>query len=115
MATKAQIRDRAATMLGILGEGQTLPSYESNDMTESYEEVYAQLSRKKSLSWGPDEDVPPEYVSSVVVLVAYNRAFDYPIPEERFKRINFLWSNALLEIKELIGNNAYSTPTADYF
>ena len=115
MATIAQIRERAATMLGIYGEGETMPSYMVNDMAESYNEVYAQLSRKKALSWGPGENVPPEYVPHIVSLVAFGRVDDYPTPNDRYARIVAGQRVALLEIRELIGNNAYSTPTADYF
>ena len=52
MATAAQIRDRAATRLGILGEGETLPSYETADMDASYVEIYAQLVALKSCGVG---------------------------------------------------------------
>jgi hypothetical protein len=115
MATPAQIRNRAATMLGILGEGETLPSYESNDMTESYSEVYAQLSAKNMAVWDLADDVPAEYAPHVVSLVAAGRMDDYSIPNDKYSRIAATASQAYLEIKELQSEDTYVTPTPDYF
>ncbi|MBT8439718.1 MAG: hypothetical protein KJO91_08325, partial [Gammaproteobacteria bacterium] len=66
MATAADIRNKAATRLGIYGEGETLPSYESNDLDEAYTETYARLAAKSLALWDIDEEVPDEYVTHVV-------------------------------------------------
>jgi hypothetical protein len=115
MATPAQIRNRAATMLGILGEGETLPSYESNDLTNSYNEVFAQLLAKNMTVWDLADDVPDEFVPHVVALVAAGRMNDYAIPDSRYARIGLSAAAAPLEIKELQSEDVYVTPTPDYF
>ena len=115
MATKEEIRDRAATVLGILGEGETLPSYESNDLDESYKEVHAQLTVKSMAPWDFDEDIPDEYTPHVVALVAKGRVNDYPTSDARLIRVLRAAKDALLEIKELNTSDVYSTPQPDYF
>lgn len=115
MATAAQIRDMAATRLGILGEGETLPSYESADLTQAYAEVHAQLDARNMAVWDYADDVPDEYAGHVADLVANARVNDYGIPNDRYSRVVSSASTALLDIKELQASNSYVTPTPDYF
>lgn len=115
MATLAQIREGAATRLGILGEGETLPSYEAADLNQAYAEVYAQLDARNVAVWDEDEAIPNEYAGHVIDLVAFARVNDYGIPNDRYSRISASAKAALLEIKELQASNAYKTPTPDYF
>jgi len=115
MATTAKIRDMAATRLGILGEGETLPSYESNDLDQAYVEVHAQLSALNIVVWDFDASVPDEYVGPVTDLVAFARINDYGIPNDRYTRITNNAGAALGNIKELKGGDTYITPTPDYF
>lgn len=115
MATAAKIREMTATRLGILGEGETLRSYETADLNQAYAEVHAQLDAKNMAVWEVTEDVPDEYVGHVVDLMAYARINDYGIPNDRYSRISASASKALLEIKELQASNTYKTPTPDYF
>ena len=115
MATAVQIRTRAATMLGIHGEGQTLPSAKAEDLDASYVEVYAQLSIKDQVTWDFDEDIPDEYAPHITALVAWGRVINYPVDPKRYQLIQFSASKAPLEIKELQASDAYSTPTAKYY
>ena len=115
MATAAQIRDRAATRLGILGEGETLPSYESADLDNSYTEIYAQLVALSLAVWDFDDEVPDEYTPHVVSMVAYNRANDYAIPNDRYSRIAADSQAALNIIRELQTNDVYTQDKPDYF
>lgn len=87
MATIARIIEDAATILGILGEGETLPSYETNDMTNSYGEVYAQLQMMDLVTWSSTDDIPDQYAGQVAMLVADNRAVNYQLPIEKYQRI----------------------------
>lgn len=115
MATAAELRDRAATMLGILGEGETLPSYEAADLTQSYAEVYAALDVKGHVTWDYDEDIPDEYVPHVAALVARGRVDDYGVPNDRYTRIVNAARLAPFEIKELNGSDATVTAAPDYY
>lgn len=115
MATIAQMVDRAATRLGILAEGLTLPSYESDDLTQAYTETYAQLGAKNLTVWDFDEPIPDEYVQHVVSLMAISRANDYSIPNDRYQRIIADASIAVPEIRELQASDAYKTPTPLYY
>ena len=115
MATSAEIRDMAATRLGILSEGNALQSNHSSDLDQAYVEVYAQLAAKNLTVWDSDEDIPDEYAGHVVDLVAMARVNDYGIPNDRYSRILNSASVALREIKELQTSDAFDTPTPDYF
>ena len=115
MTTKAQIRDRAAVVLGIKGEGVLLASDEASDLDNSYSEVYAQLQKNNLPTWDEADDIPDEYAPHVVSLVAFGRIDDYPTPNDRYQRIALKASTAILEIKELRASNTYITPTAQYF
>ena len=115
MATAVQIRTRAATMLGIHGEGQTLPSAKAEDLDASYKEVYDALEIKDQVTWEFDEDIPDEYAPHITAMVAWGRVINYPADPKRYQLIQFAASKAPLEIKELQASDAYSTPTAKYF
>lgn len=115
MATTAQVIEMTATRLGILGYGETLPSRINTDLNQAYTEVHAQLDIKSMATWDIDEDIPEEYVTHVVTLMAAARADDYGIPNDRYQRLMMAESKALGEILELQTSNTYKTPQADYF
>ena len=77
--------------------------------------VYAELDALELATWDEDEEVPSEFVHSVVALTAYHRIDEYSIPIERYQRIAADASGATLRIKELQASNVYDTPTADYY
>jgi hypothetical protein len=87
VATIARITEDAATILGILGEGETLPSYESNDMTNGYNEVYFQLQLLGLTTWSFTDAIPTAYAGPVAALVADQRAINYQLPQEKYARV----------------------------
>jgi hypothetical protein len=101
MATTSQIRETAAEILGILGEGETLPSYEVGDLNQAITEVYSELRQMNLVTWGSADNVPDEYSRSFAMLVAQSRATKYQIPEERFKRIMFEADEAIGRLRRL--------------
>jgi len=115
MATATQIRTKALKKLGVLATGQTTESEIAEDLDRAYEEVYAALAAKGLVTWDADEDIPPEYVMPVVALVAFARADEYGIPNDRYQRIAGDMSRATAEIRELQESNVYKTPTAVYY
>jgi hypothetical protein len=115
MATATQIRTKALKKLGVLATGQTTQSEIQADLDRAYEEVYAALAAKNLVTWEIDEEVPDEYVMPVVALVAFARADEYGIPNDRYQRIAGNMTRATAEIRELQESNVYKTPTAVYY
>ena len=87
MATTVQIRENAAENLGILGEGETLPSYEADDLDRAYVEVHSEMLSNGKANWGVTDNIPDKYVRSVAMKVAEARAVKYKIPFERYQQI----------------------------
>jgi hypothetical protein len=87
MATAQQIREQAATKLQILGEGETLESYEVADLNQAYTEVYAELQAINLAAWDEASDVPDQYANYVASLVADQRARNYQVPADRYQLI----------------------------
>jgi len=87
MATNAQIRETAAENLGILGEGEVLPSYETGDLNQAITEVYSMLRQLNLVTWASTDSVPDEYAAPFAMLVADARKTKYQIPDNRYMRI----------------------------
>lgn len=121
--TKAEIRDKALKKLGVFGTGTTASSGKAADLDQAYLEVYEQLLRRRLVTWDTDEEIPNEYVHSVVALVADARKDEYRIPNDLFQRITLdargdntvINPGALANIRTVQASNVYKTPTADYF
>lgn len=122
MATATQLRNKALSKLGVFGTGQTPSSRKQADLDASYNEVYAELSRRSLTTWDVDEDIPDEFVSSIVALMADSRKDEYGIPNDRYQRITIdargdgtaINPGALQNIKTVQASNVYETPPADY-
>lgn len=102
MATKAEVRDRAATELGRLRLGQALQYQDQVRIESAYDEVYADLKSEGLTIWPSDGDVPTAVVPHVAMLMAYNCANTYGISGERLNRIALMASTAMLEIRRLV-------------
>lgn len=101
MATKQQIRETAAENLGILGEGEMLPSYETNDLDQAYIEVYAELQALNLTTWPESGAIPDQYARSVAILVAEARVIKYQKSDQVFTRIRAEKEVALARIRQL--------------
>lgn len=110
MATKAQIRDRAAHDLGILELNQSLQSQDDTRISSAYDEVYAALKRKGLATWSSNGTVPNELTPYVAALVAENCLSTYSVSQERFARVKEQARIAGVKIPELTANyyNDYS-------
>jgi hypothetical protein len=100
MATAQQIRETAAENLGILGEGEVLPSYESDDLDQAYIEVYSELEGLELTAWAQASAVPDQYARSIAMLVAEARAVKYQIPDNRYQRIKIESIEAMSMIRK---------------
>lgn len=105
MATDAQIRETAAENLGIVGEGESLPSYEADDLDQAYIEVYNELQGLRLTTWASTADVPDQYARSVAMLVAEARAVKYQVPDARYQRIKMEAVEAMRMIRKLQAND----------
>ena len=101
MATIAQIVETAAENLGIVGEGEVLPSYETSDLTQAYTEVYAVLQALNLTAWSSTAIIPDQYAKAVGILVAEARAVKYQIPDNRYHRVKLEAIEAVHSIREL--------------
>lgn len=121
--TAAEIRNKALKKLGVFGTGTTASSGKSDDLDQAYLEVYEQLSRRHLVTWDTDEEIPDEFIHSVVALVADARKDEYRIPNDLFQRITLdargdntvVNPGAIAEIKTVQASNVYKQPTAEYF
>ena len=121
MATAAEIVESAAEVLGIVGEGEMLTSYESGDLTQAYLEVYNILQARNLITWAYTSDIPDEYVWPVTMLVAEARATKYQIPQELYARIRSEASGdndngrAILMLRELQARSQMGTTEIENF
>lgn len=113
MATKAELRDRAAEMLGLLPIGQTLASQHSTRIEAGYDEVYADLKTRGLNVWASTGDCPDEINPYVAALIALSCTETYPISEARYVRIvnkvGIDGQKGYLKISELVSPEYEST------
>lgn len=108
MATAATIRNKAASKLGVKAIGQTLESAVSSDLDAAYDEVYARLRDEDLVSWHSTAEVPDELVSPVVDLVAFARADEYGVSNERYQRLMLAASQAETRIRRSIQDDYFT-------
>lgn len=87
MATKNEIRDRAANKMGVLRRNQQLNSEDDTRISAAVDEVYAQLKKDGKATWASTGTTPDELTPHVAALVAENAMDDFSIPPERYNRI----------------------------
>jgi hypothetical protein len=113
MATKAEVRDRAANDLGILRLGQSLQDQDKTRIESAYSEVYAALKKDGIATWASTGAVPDELVPHVAALVAHNCLNTYPASPERYQRImNAAGMNGAIakrEIRKMVAPD-YASP-----
>lgn len=87
MATKAETRDRAATLLGRLKIGQALQHQDKVRIEAAYDEVYEDLKDEGLAIWATTASVPAAVVPHVAALMAWNCLDDYGVSDSRYQRI----------------------------
>lgn len=83
MATKSELRDRAAQDLGKLRLNGTLQDQDKTRIEAAYDEVYDELKDKGLATWVSDGDVPSRLVPYVSGLMALNCLLTYSVSQER--------------------------------
>lgn len=102
MATKAELRDRAATDLGLLRLGQSLQNQDKVRIESGFDEIYADLKTEGLNVWASTGSCPVELTPHVVSLIADNCLNTYSVSPERYNRIKLASGMAKREIRRLI-------------
>lgn len=106
MATKAELRDRAANDLGILRLGQSLQDQDKVRIEKAYDEVYAQLKEDGLATWASTGESPDFLTPHIASMMADNCLGVYSVSDKRYQRIKLAEANAKREIRKFA--------TADY-
>jgi len=101
MATKAQIRDRAAQNLGILRIGQSLQYQDQTRLESAYDEVYEDLKDRGEATWASTASVPTKLAPHVAALVAENGLDTFNVGNDRYNRVKIAANTARREIPRL--------------
>ena len=115
MATVAAIKESAAENLGIVGEGETLPSYETDDLGAAYTELHAELLSRGLVTWSVTADIPARFAWPIAMLVAEKRAVKYKVPEARYQQIKLESQEALALVRELQTRGKLGQTEIEYF
>lgn len=102
MATKAELRDRAANDLGILRLGQSLQAQDVTRIESAYTEVYGALKTEGLNVWASTGSCPAEVTPHVAALMADNCLGTYSVSNDRYLRIKNASSVAMRQIKALL-------------
>ena len=104
MSTKAEVRGKVGLLLGIKPAGQALSNRYSSDLDDAYDEVHANLEALDLVTWASAAEVPAEFVSHVVALIALSRVTEYSVSGNRLNNIVSAASQAKNRIRELISD-----------
>lgn len=114
-ATAAQIRDRAATILGVLRLNQTLQAQDATRISSGYLEVYEQLKKDGRATWAYSGSVPSDMTPHVAYLIAENCLDTYGVSDKRYARIVRGAERARREIDKFSTEDYVSQDQADNF
>ena len=89
MATKAEVRNKAASLLGRRTPGQAIESTLVTVLNDAYDHVYASLKDMRFTFWASaDNTVIPDAVApSVAALMALDATDEYTVSEKRMATI----------------------------
>ena len=113
--SKAKIRERVATDLGVRALGDGLQSHDSARIDQGYKEVYNQLKHNGLAAWAYNDEVPDKFVPYVVALICANCAITFGLSQERMTLIMNAANRATRNIRELINSEYIShEPITDF-
>ena len=87
MSTKAEVRNRAAELLGRLRVGQSINDALKIRLDDAYDEVYKRLKTKQLTIWAQTGTIPDEVMPFLAVLMAQNAQLSMGVSDERAQRI----------------------------
>lgn len=101
MATKTEVKDESAVMLGIMELGDTLPTKDDTRMDQAYAEVFADLKKSGLDTWPVGGTIPDDIKPHLAALMATNALDAYHVPDSKFQRILLRAKVAGIEIPRL--------------
>lgn len=101
MATKAEVKDEAIVMLGVMELGGTIDSTDSTRMDQAYAEVFADLKKSGLDTWPVAGTIPDDIKPHLSALMATNALDTYHVPDSKFNRILLRAKVAGIEIPRL--------------
>lgn len=103
MATKAEVRNQALQLLGVLQIGQSAQSQDATELETAYTEVYADLKKDGLATWAEaGSSIPDDVTPHLVSLMALSRTDTYGISDSRYQRIvNRAGNNGWLAKREI--------------
>lgn len=111
MATKAEIRQKVAKRLGLLGQGASLSAAIGADLDDAYDEVYDELESSGLTIWADTGSMPARCVDPFVDLCAARRITDYGVSNDRALRILQSERTALGRMKKHVATEYIPTST----
>jgi hypothetical protein len=88
LATKAEARNQALQLLGVLQLGQSAQSQDATELETAYTEVYAGLKEEGLATWAEaGSAIPDKVVPHLVSLMALSRTDTYGVSDSRYQRI----------------------------
>lgn len=88
MGSKADLRQRCAEDLGLVGIGQDPEAQDTTRIDATFDEVYAFLKEKGLAMWAASGDVPTKLVPAFALMMEHKLCgISYGVPETRYNRI----------------------------
>jgi hypothetical protein len=87
VATKAQVRNRAAGLLSRHRLGQAIPSDLTDRLNEAYTSVYEDLKNEQLTIWASAGTIPDAVSPHLAALMAYDATDDIRVSEAAMARI----------------------------
>lgn len=101
MATKAEVKQRALQLLGVLVMGQSAQEQHDARIETAYTEVYADLKDEGLATWSVSGAIPDDVSPHLVSLMAFNAADEIGVSDVRYQRIVGRSVPAKREIRKL--------------
>jgi len=102
MSTQAEVRNRAASMLGRRRNGQAINDALNTRLKDAYDEVYQDLKDDQLVTWAQAGTIPDKITPYFAALMAENCVIDIPVSDSRYKRIAIKASTAKRNIRRLV-------------
>ncbi len=87
MATPLEVKNSALRSLGVIRfRGAADPEHQA-EISEAYDELYARLKDEELVSWSATGNIPAKWATTVIDLLAFSRANQFSVSNDRFARL----------------------------
>lgn len=98
----ADFRKRVGHDIGLLGEGIPFSAADDQLMADLYTDVYWEMDVENLLDWGDTDDIPNEYVGSMVDLVGARAAPKFRLPPKEGTPWDAAFEQAKLRLRRMV-------------